>query len=170
MAAAAHILELKNASSTETRPENAYRVGPLLILFSLLLGAIHAWIGRSSMNPDGISYLDVGDAFVQHDWTVAINGWWSPLYAWISGVVINAVRPAPQWEFPLVHAVNFLIFTFALFAFRFFLSSLLTLTRTKYTRPFPASGEVEFLPEWCVELMGYAIFLWISLEVITVYA
>src|SRR5207237_5322920 len=57
-----------------------------------------------------------------------------------------------------------------LFAFRFFLSSLLTLTRTKYTRPFPASGEVEFLPEWCVELMGYAIFLWISLEVITVYA
>ncbi len=116
------------------------------------------------MNPDGISYLDVGDAFVHHDWAVGINGWWSPLYAWTLGIVVNIVKPAPQWEFPLVHAVNFAIFAFALFAFGFFLRSLLA-----STNQLSLPGTWANLPESSIQLLGYAIFLWISLEVITVY-
>ena len=45
---------------------------------SLALGLLHAWMGRYSMNPDGMSYLDVGDSFFRRDWANAVNAWWSP--------------------------------------------------------------------------------------------
>ena len=134
-----------------------------LVVVSFLLGLIHAWMGRSSMNPDGISYLDVGDAFVRHDWAVAVNGWWSPLYT--LGVVVNVFKPTPRWEFALVQATNFAIFVLALFAFRFFLRSLLTFIQAGSEN----FDELKCLPVWCIELIAYAMFLWISLEVLTIY-
>src|SRR5438477_2985981 len=154
----------ENVVVSEKRARNVFRLDRALTCASLALGSVHAWMGRSSMNPDGISYLDVGDAFVHRNWAVAINGWWSPLYAWVLGVVIDIVKPQPQWEFPLVHAVNFAIFASALFGFRFFLRSLVAST-TQFDAPEPHAG----LSDSSIQLLGYAIFLWISLEVITVY-
>src|SRR6202142_3298772 len=93
----------------------------ILLLASLAFGLVHAWVGRYSMNPDGVSYLDVGDALVRRDWAHAVNGYWSPLYGWMLGLVVGETRPSPRWEFPLVHAVNFAIFVVALLCFRFLL-------------------------------------------------
>ena len=45
----------------------------ILLFATLALGALHAWFGRYSMNPDGISYLDVGDSFFRRDWANAVN-------------------------------------------------------------------------------------------------
>ena len=56
---------------------------------SLALGLLHAWMGRYSMNPDGMSYLDVGDSFFRRDWANAVNAWWSPLYPWTLGLVVG---------------------------------------------------------------------------------
>jgi len=75
-----------------------------LTLASLVLAVVHTWAGRYSINPDGISYLDVGSSFVRHDWANALNAWWSPLYPWSLGIIVSALRPSPKWEFPLVQA------------------------------------------------------------------
>jgi len=50
------------------------------VVASVALGLVHAWVGRYSMNPDGISYLDMGEALVRRDWQSAINAYWSPLF------------------------------------------------------------------------------------------
>jgi hypothetical protein len=47
---------------------------------ALLVGAVQAWGGRHLVNPDGISYLDMGDAFSRVGWSAMVNGYWSPLY------------------------------------------------------------------------------------------
>jgi len=136
-----------------------------IILTTLCLGAVHSWVGRYAMNPDGVSYLDVGDSFFRRDWANAVNAWWSPLYPWTLGIVLGVVRPSPRWEFPLVQLVNFGYFIFALFAFRFLLHASLAWMRER------ASGHdiSERLPESLVILLAYAIFLWIVLELVTVY-
>jgi hypothetical protein len=44
-------------------------------LVALSLGAVQAWSGRNAMNADGISYLDIADAYMRADWHAAINGY-----------------------------------------------------------------------------------------------
>jgi hypothetical protein len=139
----------------------------LLILATLALGAVHAWIGRYAMNPDGMSYLDVGDSFFRHDWANAVNAWWSPLYPWTLGTVLGVIKPSPKWEFPLVHAVNFVIFVIALFAFRWLLQGLPVFYRERITDDKP--GCMENLPDWTLALLAYPIFWWTALQIETLY-
>jgi hypothetical protein len=79
----------------------SHRLEPALIVVSICLGLVHTWAGHYFMSPDGISYLDVGSAFVRRDWVGAFNAYWSPLCAWVLGVVIGGLKPSPRWEFPL---------------------------------------------------------------------
>jgi hypothetical protein len=46
---------------------------------AVLLGVLHAWASRYGMSPDGVSYLDLGHAFLRGEWRQAVNGLWSPL-------------------------------------------------------------------------------------------
>jgi hypothetical protein len=137
-----------------------------LILISICLGLIHTWAGRYSMSPDGVSYLDVGSAFLRGDWSGAFNAYWSPLYAWIMGIAIGSLKPSAQWEFPLVHAVNFAIFLIALVAFRFFLRSLWQYCKQKRESQ---NGSTESLPEWSFTMIGYATFWWCTFELTPLY-
>ena len=138
-----------------------------LILASVALALVHTWVGRHAMNPDGMSYLDVGDSFFRRDWGNAVNAWWSPLYPWVVGLVLGVVKPPPSWEFPLVHLVNFAVFLIALMTFRFLLHALMAFRRDKTLDTEPNGGEA--FPEWALVLLAYPIFLWIALEVETVY-
>jgi hypothetical protein len=79
-----------------------------------LLGSGAIFYGRFRMKGDGISYLDLADAYLRHDWAAAANTSWSPLYPAILSVVLGIVRPGPFFEFPTVHAVNLGIFLVAL--------------------------------------------------------
>lgn len=143
------------------------RLGISIGCVTIALLFMHCWLGRNAMNPDGISYLDVGDSFARHDWAHAINGWWSPLYPCLLGSVLHILRVSPQQEFPATHFVNFLISLLALFAFQFFLSSLIRFLEVEIA----ASGESEGKPleSWALTLVGYAVFLWVVLEVVTLY-
>ena len=67
----------------------------ILLPASVAFGLVHAWVGRYSMNPDGVSYLDMGDALVRRDWAHAVNGYWSPLYGWMLGLVVGEVAAFP---------------------------------------------------------------------------
>jgi len=105
------------------------RVSSCLLLASVLLGVVHSWMSCWAMNPDGMSYLDLGDSFFHRDWARAVNAWWSPLYPWLVGNAVGILKPSMKWEFPLVHAVNFGIFQVALLAFGYLLYTLLAHSR-----------------------------------------
>ena len=118
---------LKTASFART-PWNAPRLNLLRIICWVIvlgLGATEAWAARATMFPDGVSYLDIGDAYWRGDWHNAINAYWSPLYPWITGLFLRVFKPSPDWEFPLVHLINFFIYIVALTCFEFFLRTFL---------------------------------------------
>jgi hypothetical protein len=134
----------------------------LLLFSAILAGAIHAWSSRNYMNPDGISYLDIGDAYFRGDWATAINAYWSPFYSWLLGAALFVARPSPYWEFTVVHAVNFVIYLFALGCFSFLLREVI-----RASQP-PASAAHAPLPEWAMLTVGYAVFVWSVVKLVSV--
>jgi hypothetical protein len=136
-----------------------------LFILCIALGAFQVWFSRYRMDTDGVSYLDVGDAFYRHDWARAVNAYWSPLYAWLEGLALGLVQPSMWQESIVVHLVNLLIYLFALLAFRFFLHSV---RRAIQIETDGGSDESRPLPEWCLNGLGYCIFLWSSLVLIDV--
>ena len=141
---------------------NSTRNERLCWLIALLLGFLQAWArrhesadGLAYMGPDGISYLDIGDAYMRGDWYVAVNAMWSPLYSWLTGLWLRLLQPASFWEFTAVRLLNFLVYVFALFSFAYFLRALRRDRELRIT---------DFaLPEWSWLVFGYTIFIWTSL-------
>jgi hypothetical protein len=132
---------------------------------AVVLGFVHAAAGRHTMLPDGVSYLDVADKYLQQDWTWAINAYWSPLYSWLLAGALYLIRPSPYWEYPVVHLVNFLIYVVAFVCFEFLLSQFIRYLRE---RVYENSPDGSFLPPWCWQALGYVLFLWCALVLITV--
>src|SRR5437763_13830751 len=93
------------------------RVRIFLWLLAIALGAVQAWATRFTMNPDGISYLDIGDAYWRGDWHMAINAYWSPLYSWLLGFCVEVLKPSAYCEYPIAHWVSFLIYVAAIGCF-----------------------------------------------------
>ncbi|MEK9166221.1 MAG: hypothetical protein AAB846_00630 [Patescibacteria group bacterium] len=133
-----------------------------LIAIAVILGALHAWAYRHAMNPDGISYLDIGEDFWNGNLGAIVNAHWSPLYPVILGLALKIFSPSPYWEFALAHGVNFLIFLFGLFAFDFFLRQVIATDEQK--------NQQESFPKWVWLGLGYGIFLITSLNFITLAA
>lgn len=44
-----------------------------LWLASILIAALHCWVDRHSINPDGVTYMDISDAYRAGHWTAALN-------------------------------------------------------------------------------------------------
>jgi hypothetical protein len=131
---------------------------------TLALGAAQAWATRFTMNPDGVSYLDIGDAYWRGDWHNAINAYWSPLYSWILGFFLKVVKPTPYWEYPLVHLVNFLIYVGTLVCFEFFLSEFVNRQRQRDLE-LSTHASTTCIPDWTWRTLGYALFIWTTLLV-----
>jgi hypothetical protein len=137
-------------------------------VFGISLGIAETIASRFSMIVDGISYLDLGHAIWTGDWNAAINGYWSPLYAWIIGGVLRIGGVSGYWESTVVHVANFFIFLASMVAFEFFLHELCK------TSPDPANETdvVRPLPLWAVQGIGYSFCLyaglvWISIGNVT---
>lgn len=109
------------------------------------------------MNADGMSYLDLGDAWFNGDWSHVANGYWSPLYPWIQALVLHAVPHTPAAEATIVHVVNVGILLIAAACFD---SMLGEITRALALRPAPDAAR---LPDWVWQLVGWLTFLWVSL-------
>ena len=130
----------------------------------IVLGFLQAWANRHHMNPDGVSYLDIADRYLQRDWSGAINAYWSPLYSWLLAMVLYVLRPDAYWEFPAVHLLNFLLY---LVAFACFEVLLFQVVRHQ-TEPVEHSHGDLGLPPWSWHCLGYVLFLWCALELIRV--
>ena len=136
----------------------------------LATGLLRDWVGRYSMDPDGICYLDLGDAFFHRKWFDAVNGYWSPLYSWLLGAAMFLGKPSRQWEFPLVHVVNFLIYVAALAGFEFFLRTLLPQAAPERVASGATAGtSVVAFSRVSLLALGYSLFLWTSLDLISVW-
>ena len=155
----AHLFAQKHS----TVDENLRKVHVLFRILAIGLGVLHVYaaIASQSMNADGISYLDIGDAYFRADWVNAINPVWSPLYSWILGFANFVIRPSIQWEFPVVHLVNFIIYLMALSSFEFM---------WKRVRVYEASNASYAIPDSWWWSLGYLLFIWISLSLIEIWA
>ena len=129
----------------------------------LVLGFLQAWAGRFYVEPDGVNYLDIAQAYLRHDWRQAINGYWSPLYSWLLALVQVIFRPSPYWESTFLHLLNFLLFALALITFEFFLRRLIALVNAL----FPELGDVIARPVWAWWVLGYTAFAVCTLRVMT---
>jgi hypothetical protein len=110
----------------------------------IVVGALDAWFTRQwNVNPDGVSYIDVARAFVEHGPGGLINGYWSPLYPAVVGVAMKVVAPARDVLYPMVRAINFVVFVVALLAFARLLR--IAVARHEVLRAAPASVVAIFL-------------------------
>ncbi len=127
---------------------------------------MHAWLGRAVLHDiDGVSYLDMGDAYLRGDWKTAVNGLWSPLYALLLGSALKVVKPSISWEFPLVHIVGVAVYVGALLCFRFLWTEFGCVLRE---RSISQQDSWATFPDWAWLLLGYCLFLWVSLQMISV--
>jgi len=115
-----------------------------LFALAVAMGAAQAWAQRYWVSADGISYLDLADAWRRGDWRAAVNASWSPLYPGL----LSLSPAAPQWEIPAAHLVNYVAYLFALASFRFLLGGVMR----------------DGWPRWVWLGLGYTLFLWSTLR------
>lgn len=82
-----------------------------LALDLLALGAIVAvvvlgFLSRNALSPDGVSYLDLAAALRQLDFGHFVQGYWSPIYPFILGVIGGLGQLDNPGMTVLAHAVN----------------------------------------------------------------
>ena len=127
-----------------------------------LLGFLQAWWSRMTIWGDTISFLDMGDYLIKGEWSSAINGFWNPVYAGLLGLTMAILKPSAYWEYPVVHFLLFFIFLLALACFDFFLRQMILLRHQQI------SPDQLSVPDWMWMTIGYTLFLWSSLVLITV--
>ena len=129
---------------------------------ALGLAMAQLWQTRFDVHSDGLSYIEIGEAYAAGEWRQAVNTLWSPLYSWIVGLSLALSSPETQCEAPTVKFVNLVIFVLALASFRRFLVAAYEFHRA--TSPPEGGAAVEALPRWAFLLFGYALFLRASLQ------
>lgn len=119
---------------------------------SILIVALDLWHNRHLFDPEGITYLDMADAYYRGDWHAALVGNWAPFFPWMLALMMALFAPPPQWEFTAVHLLNFVVYLGTLGCFSLFLQELLKLRRE--------DGANREAPAWCWAVFGYALFTW----------
>ena len=94
------------------RCDAVHLVGALL----LAAGLLQAWTHRYHIHPDGLSYIDIADAYARGDFRTAINPLWSPLTAWLY-VPFLALGLPRDLEPAVFHLLNVPILLFAYLVF-----------------------------------------------------
>lgn len=142
----------------------------LACLMAIALGGLHTWaaVTSHSMNADGINYLDMGDAYMRGDWETAINPVWSPMYAWVLGLIMRIFKPSMRWEFPLVQLVNLIIYLAALASFTFFWQQARRYWQARAAEDSGARWVT--LPDWAWTGLGYVLFVQASLQFIEIWS
>lgn len=121
---------------------------------------MEAWGGRHTLNLDGISYLDLADAFAKSDWHHAVNAYWSPLYSALIGAVELGLGTSAKSEFVTIRGLNVAVFVVVLLAFESFLRKLLDYRRIRFAA---VAFSAAVLPEWSLVAIGYGTLIWASI-------
>jgi hypothetical protein len=130
--------------------------------FAIISAALLAWYWRHVMASDGLSYVDIADAYAHGNFTLAISTYWGALYTWVLALALRVAHPAPQWEATMVHAVNFAAFVFAWVCFDYFLRQAI-----RWHEQSAVERGSQPLPQWVLVAIGYALFTFSALRWIT---
>jgi|SRR5208282_240809 len=122
------------------------------------LAVAEAYVARNTINPDSRSYLDLARAYLRQDWAMTINAYWSPLYAWLLALTLGSIKPSLRWEYPVIHAMNVILFLGCLAAFEFFWSGLLNRLESRFV-----PRESEPLSPRTLWILGYSLFIWMTI-------
>jgi hypothetical protein len=145
------------------------RVVAICWLVAIALGGLYAWNAHYyAVDSDGINYLDMGEAYLRGDWHMAINALWSPFYSWLLGLAMWILTPPPAGELSVVYLVNFLAYVGALGSFQFFLHQLIRYHRDRLAGQ--AGDHPVIFPTWAWLMLGYTLFVWTSLDLITIWS
>lgn len=126
---------------------------------AILAGLLQSWAFRHVMSSDGVSYLDIASNCVRGDWHSLVNGYWSPLYPLLLGLVFRALKPTPYWESTVAHLVNFVIFILAFISFEAFLKALIR----GHHRNMNGEGGRNPPPQWALWALGDSLFVFYTL-------
>jgi hypothetical protein len=132
---------------------------------TITTGLLQTLAVRFYISGDGNSYLDVASAYLRGDFANAINAYWSPLYSWLIALVLWVFKPGGYWETTILHLLNFAGLLVALRAFEFFFGNFLAATQN-LRQP---EGESVALPVTVWWMLGYALFINATLEVMAMY-
>jgi hypothetical protein len=131
----------------------------------IVAGLLQFWAHRNAMNPDGISYIEMAQGSIRTDWHALVNGYWSPLYPFLISVALRVLHPGPEWEFTVVHGVNFVLYVVSFACFEIFLKEIVCAFRAA------ESGEIGLAPTdprrvwiWCCAVFLWASHYWLSLR------
>lgn len=108
----------------------------------------------------------MSDALLRHNYHLLINPLWSPLYPFLIGVTTWLVRPSAQWELPILHVVNFVIFLGVLASFEFLLRQVISVLGRE-NGPLNENSVGQFAA-WRWQLLGYGLFAWSTFVLISV--
>ncbi|HEY1471523.1 MAG TPA: hypothetical protein VGF61_20965 [Candidatus Acidoferrum sp.] len=121
------------------------------------LGLLQVWAYRHNMNPDGISYLEIGRAGIS-GWHGFVSAYWSPLYPFLLSLMLRWFEPSPFWEFPATHFLNFVIYLAGYACLEFLIRELLLSRQTS-----KASGDRKYLlSDAELYLSGAVFYVWAS--------
>jgi hypothetical protein len=144
--------------SSDLRQENkVLRLRAVPWSLATAFAGFHIWTSGSYVNPDGVSYLDIADAYRRGDWSNAINAYWSPMYSWVLAGWLGLLKPSRAFEARSVYFLEFFIYVASLSAFEFFLTQLLML---RGNRTDGADDLVPVVPDSALRLLGYGVFVW----------
>ena len=123
----------------------------------VVMGLLQVGAHRNSMNPDGISYLEVGRAGIS-GWHGFVNSYWSPLYPFLLSLVLRWFDPSPIWEFPTAHFWNLAIYLSGYGCLAFLIKEFRLSRRISH----PAVGRKYLLSDEEFYLGGTVLYVWAS--------
>jgi hypothetical protein len=138
------------------------RLSTLFLVLSLVFGLAQIYACRYQLNPDAMDYLDIARQLASGHWSAIANGYWGTMISVILAPMF-AFHPSAAWELPLAHLHCVLILFGAFFSFRWFLHTCLD----KCGAGDEEGKATSRPPEWALCLVGYGLFLWTSLEVVS---
>jgi hypothetical protein len=131
-----------------------------LCLFCGLTIMLLCWTSRFSIDPDGISYLDVADQILKGNLSALVHPYWSPGYPCLLALALRVFSPAPSAEILVVHLVTCLMGLMALASFTFFVSQW---SRTGALDQKACDPMTDFR---LATGFAYTLFLWGTIEMI----
>src|SRR4051812_5715858 len=124
----------------------------------LALAFLQGFNFRFQLGPDGISYLDLGDFWLNGDIANGVNGYWNPVLP-ICLAFASRIVGHPLAEPFVAHMFNFIVVGLNLFLFGRLLGRIREFGATQGENPNGASDNL-------FTALAYLLFLWCHLDLI----